>query len=148
MARKIPRCRTSLIWFEVLVVFVFVCCFVLFFCPAEIAAVPVLGVTGAAKEEMGQLQVYISRTQICFYVDAELQWIMPAVVTKVRKATDRKHEIISREETLQQLRKEKGFFPHLLLYVILVAPSFSSWKNGLDTYGWRWMGCVTFICKC
>lgn len=51
----------------------FVCCFVLVFCPAEIAAVPVLGVTGAAKEEMGQLQVYISRTQICFYVDAELQ---------------------------------------------------------------------------
>lgn len=56
----------------------FLCLFVVlfwvfFFCPAEIAAVPVLGVTGAAKEEMGQLQVYISRTQICFYVDAELQ---------------------------------------------------------------------------
>lgn len=78
-------------------------------------------------------------------------------IKKARKAVDRKHEIISREETPQQLREEKGFFPHLLLYMILVASSFSSWKNWLDTCGWRWMGCgyiyvqvleipVTLIC--
>lgn len=78
-------------------------------------------------------------------------------IKKARKAVDRKHEIISREETPQQLREEKGFFPHLLLYMILAASSFSSWKNWLDMCGWRWMGCgyiyvqvleipVTLIC--
>lgn len=71
---------------------------------------PLLGYIDAAKQNVNQLAVYINGTRICLYVNAEAQWIMPAVVQKLRKVVDRNHEIVNQEEVPQQLREEKGFF--------------------------------------